>query len=182
MKFPKIICTALALTSLSAFADDDNALAALALQRANYSLEQAIEKVNSEYAGHIIEFEVDDYKNQATYEIEVINLVKEEKYKLQLSLENGEVLKEKNKNIKTLGINHLDEDELFALNELQTSDFKLSNKIALLKEKYMANIIEFELESKKGITFYKFKMMGEQGIKRVLVDIKSGNIIPVMSH
>ncbi len=49
MKYPKLLCAALALTSLSAIADDDNALAALALQRANYTLEQAVEKVNNEY-------------------------------------------------------------------------------------------------------------------------------------
>lgn len=182
MKFPKLICAALALTSLSAFADDDNALAGLALQRANYSLEQAIEKVNSDYTGQITEFEVDDHQNQAVYEIEVINHVTEEKHKVKISLADGSVLKEKNSSLKILGISRLDDDEVFALKELQTSDFKLNTTIASLKEKYSANIFEFELESEKGITFYKFKLIGEQGVKRVLVDIKTGTVIPVMSH
>ena len=172
----------LAFTSLSAVADDDNALSALALQRANYSLEQAVEKVNNDYPGHIVEFEVDDYQNQATYEIEMINLVTEEKHKLHISLEDGSVLKEKSNSIKILGINRLDDDELFALKELQASDFKLSETINRLKEKYSADIIEFELESEKGISFYKFKLIGEQGMKRILVDIKTGSVIPVMSH
>jgi len=185
MKLSKLMCAALAMTSLSAIADDhgnDQALSALALQRANYNIEQAIEKVNTDYSGYITEFEVDDYKNQAAYEIEVINLVTEEKRELKLSLEDGSLLKEKNKNIKVLGINRLDDDELFAIKELQTSEFKLSETIALLKEKYSANILEFELDSKKGISFYKFKLITEQGKKRVLVDIKTGNVIPVMKH
>jgi uncharacterized membrane protein YkoI len=182
MKFTKIICTTLAFASLSAFADEDNLLAILALQRANFSLEQAVEKVNTEYAGHIIEFEIDDYKNKATYEIETINIETEQKHKVKLSLEDGSVLKEESKSIKILGLNRLDDDELFALKELQTSDFKLSSTIATLKEKYNASIIEFELESEKGISFYKFKLMSEQGSKRVIVDIKTGNVIPVMKH
>jgi len=185
MKLTKLMCAALAMTSLSAIADDDHndqALSALALQRANYSIEQAIEKVSSDYTGYITEFEVDDYKNQATYEVEVINLVTEEKREVKLSLEDGSLLKEKSKNIKLLGINRLDDDELFAIQELQTSEFKLDETIALLKEKYNANILEFELDSKKGISFYKFKLITDQGKKRVLVDIKTGNVIPVMKH
>jgi len=182
MKYPKLLCAALAFTSLSAIADDDNALSALALQRANYSLEQAVEKVSNDYQGQIVEFEVDDYQNQATYEIEMINLVTEEKHKLQVSLEDGSILKEKSKSTKILGINRLDDDELFALKELQSAEFNLSETIQRLKEKYNADIFEFELESEKGISFYKFKLMGEQGMKRVLVDIKTGSIIPVMSH
>lgn len=185
MKISKLMCAALAMTSLSAIADDgdkEHLLSALALQRANYSLEQAIEKVSTDYTGQITEFEVDDYDNQATYEFEVINLVTEEKRELQLSLEDGSVLKEKNKGTKILGINRLDDDKVFAMKELQSSDFKLNETIALLKEKYNADILEFELESKKGISFYKFKLIGEQGKKRVLVDIKTGNVIPVMNH
>jgi len=185
MKLSKLMCAALAMTSLSAIADGgdhDQALSALALQRANYSVEQAIEKVNSDYTGYITEFEVDDYNNQASYEIEVINLITEEKRELQLSLEDGSLLKEKSKNVKILGINRLDDDELFAIKELQSSEFKLDETIALLKEKYQANILEFELDSKKGISFYKFKLITDQGKKRVLVDIKTGNIIPVMKH
>lgn len=178
----KIICAALAFTSLSAVADDDNALSALALQRANYSLEQAVEKLSTDYPGHIVELEIDDYQNQATYEIEMINLVKEEKHKLQISLEDGSVLQEKSKSIKILGINRLDDDELFALKELQASDFKLNETIQHLKEKYNGDILEIELESEKGISFYKFKLMSEQGMKRILVDIKTGSVIPVISH
>ncbi|TEW53970.1 hypothetical protein E2R68_10830 [Psychromonas sp. RZ22] len=181
-KFTKFICVALAATSLSVMADDDNALSALALQRANYSLEQAVEKVSQDYKGQITEFEVDDYHNRSSYEIETINLVTSEKHKLHLSLEDGSILKEKSSSIKMMGINRLDDDELFALKELQTSDFKLDKTIAMLKEKYNADVFEFELESEKGITFYKFKMVGEQGIKRVLVDVKTGSVIPVMSR
>lgn len=182
MKFTKILCATLAFASLSAFAGNDDSLASLALQRANFSVDQAIEKVSNDYSRHITDFEIDDDNNQATYEIETINFKTEQKYKVQLSLEDGNVLKENSKSLKILGMNRLDDDELFALKELKASNFKLSETIATLKQTYNADVVEFELESEKGISFYKFKLMGEQGAKRVLVDIKTGNIIPVMSH
>lgn len=181
MKLTKLICTAMAFTSISAFAGSDDAITTLALQRANFTLEQAIEKVSTDYSKHITEFEIDDHKNQATYEFEAINLEKKEKYKVQLSLEDGSILKEKNKSTDRF-MNRLDDDKLLAFNDLQTSNFDLLATIKLLKEKYNASVYEFELENEKGITFYKFKLMGEEGKKRVLVDIKTGNIIPVMKH
>lgn len=153
MKFTKILCATLAFASLSAFAGDDDSLAALALQRANFTLEQAIEKISTDYSRHITEFEIDDYNHQATYEIETINFETEQKYKVQVSLENGEVLKEKSISLKVLGLNRLDDDELFALKELKAANFNLNKTIATLKQKYNTNIVEFELESEKGISF-----------------------------
>lgn len=180
MKYPKLVGVALVFTSLFALADNDDALTGFALQRANYSLDQAIEKVNASYQGHIIEFDVEDDNNQLSYEIEVIDLISEEKHKIELSLENGSVLKEKSSSIKVMGMDRLDDDELLALEELQASDFKLRPMMNMLKDKYKADILEFELENEKGITFYKFKLINEQGVERVLVDVKTGHVIPVM--
>ncbi|MDA7746554.1 PepSY domain-containing protein [Psychromonas sp.] len=177
MKFPKLIGMTLAFTSLSVLAGNDNALSALALKQANYSLEQAVEKVQNNYKGQIIEFELEDDNNQLSYEIEVIDVITKEKHKLELSLEDGSVLKEKSKSI---GIKRLDDDELAALTDLQASDFNLNKIIALLKEQYKADILEFELENEKGITFYKFKLFSEQGTQQVLVDVKTGSMISVM--
>ncbi|MDO6618548.1 hypothetical protein Q4557_17600 [Shewanella sp. 5_MG-2023] len=179
MKLTQLICATLAITSLSAFAgQEDDVLATLAMQRANFSLEQAIEKVSTDYAKHITEFEIDEHNNQAIYEMEAVNLDAQKKHKLELSLEDGAVLKHKTKN----SLSRLDDDELLALQELQASDFNLATTIATLKQKYQADIFEFELENKKGITFYKFKLMGEEGAKRIIVDVKTGTIIPVIKH
>lgn len=184
MKFTKIICAALAATSLSAFADDGEhgMMSALAVQRANFTVEQAIQKVSNDYTGLITEFEVDDHNNKAVYEFEVINLAGEEKRELLLSLEDGSLIKDKNKGTKILGINRIDDDKVYAIQELQNSNFKLAEAIAMLQDKYQATLLEFELESEKGISFYKFKLLGEQGKQRVLIDIKTGNVIPVMKH
>lgn len=183
MKYPKLIGAALILTSVSAVAGkEDDVLATMAIQRANFTLEQAIEKVSSDYAQYIIEFEIDDHHNQATYEIEAINFDTQEKHKLELSLEDGSVLKEEKKSLKYLMVNRLDDDELLALEELKASNFELGATIAQLKQKYNAELFEFELENEKGITFYKFKLMNEQGPKRVIVDVKTGSALPVMKH
>ncbi|QFU22092.1 hypothetical protein FM038_007975 [Shewanella eurypsychrophilus] len=179
MKWSKLICVALAFTSLSAFADrEDDALSALAIQRANFTLEQAIEKVSTDYAKHIVEFEIDDHDNQATYDIEAINLEKKQKHDIELSLADGAVLKHKTKD----SLRRLDDDDLLALKELQASKFNLGATIAQLQLKYSADVFEFELENKKGITFYKFKLMGEQGLTRVIVDVTTGKVIPVMKR
>ncbi|WP_019614964.1 PepSY domain-containing protein [Psychromonas ossibalaenae] len=181
MKFTKLICAALALTSFTVAADDD-ALSVLALKRASFTLEQAVEKVTTDYQGQIIEFELDDHDGQSTYEIEVINLQKEEKYKLHLSTADGTVLKEKSRSLSTLGFSRLDDDEYQALKELETSQFSLSSALAELREQYTAEVMEFELENEKGITFYKFKLIDQQGRKRVIVDVKTGEMIPIMKH
>lgn len=180
MKFTQLVCaTTIALTSFSALADDD-ALSILALKNANFSAQQAIEKVSNDYTGSIVEFELDDHKGQTSYEIEIINLKTEEKHKLQISSEDGSLLKEKVGSTKLMGINRLDEDEIDAINALSNSQFNLQSTVAILREKYSAEIVEFELENKKGITFYKFKLIDENGRQRVIVDVKSGEIIPVL--
>ena len=179
MKGTKLICIALAFTPLAAFAyKEDDALATLALQRANFSLEQAIDKVSTDYAKHIVEFEIDEHDNQATYDIEAISLKAEVKHDVELSLKDGAVLKHKTKN----SLSRLDDEDLLALQELQASKFDLSATIAQLKLKYSADVIEFELENKKGITFYKFKLMGEHGLTRVIVDVTTGKVIPVVKR
>ncbi|PKH60969.1 hypothetical protein CXF83_15735 [Shewanella sp. Choline-02u-19] len=179
MRCTKLICAALAFTSISAFAgQEDDALAALALQRANYTLEQAIEKVSTDYAKHIVEFEIDDHDNQATYDIEAINLETKEKHNIELSLADGAILKHKTQN----SLSRLDDDDLLALQELQASKFNLRATIAQLQLKYSADVFEFELKNKKGITFYKFKLMGDQGLTRVIVDVTTGKAIPVMKR
>lgn len=181
MKFIKIICITLGLSSFAVTADEDHVLAAFALKNATFTQQQAIEKVSANYTGQITEFELDDHNNQAVYEIEIINLKKDEKYKVKLSLINGTILKEKKSSLSSLlGRMRLDNDELLALQQLQASDFNLQQTIKELTTKQNGQLIEFELENEKGITFYKMKLVNEQGIQRILVDIKSGDMIPVV--
>lgn len=179
MKYPKLVGTTLVFTSAFAMADNDDALAGLALQSANYSFEQAIEKAYADYKGQITEFEVEDENNQLSYEIEMIDFTAAQKHKLVLSLEDGTVLKDKSSSIKVMGMDRLDDDELRALKELQASDFKLRPTMTRLQDRYKAEIVDFELENDKGITFYKFKLFNDQGMQEVLVDVKTSHIIPV---
>lgn len=183
MKFKKAIITTLAFTSLSALANkDQDAIATLALQSANFTLDQAIEKVKADYKADIIEFEIDEYENNTAYEIELFNTETHEKHKIKLSLNDGSVLKIEKKNLKVLGVNRLDENEKIAINNLRSSNFDLSKTVIELKQKFKGNILEFELDNEKGVTFYKFKLMGEQGLTRVIVDVQTGNLIPVINH
>ncbi|MEE1674948.1 PepSY domain-containing protein [Agarivorans aestuarii] len=183
IKLSKKICVAaaVALTSTAVMADDD-ALSALAIKKAGFSLEQAIEKVHNTYPGQITELELDDYRGQAVYEVDVVNLAQEQKHKLKLSLADGEMLKNESSKLSILGVSKLDEDERIALEQLAESELSLQQTVAMLNNKYQAQVIEFELENEKGITFYKFKLLGEQGKQRVIVDVASGETIPVLKH
>ncbi|WP_028862993.1 PepSY domain-containing protein [Psychromonas aquimarina] len=178
-KLNKLICAAAALTSFTAAADND-ALSLLVLKRADFTMEQAVEKVSSDYPGQIVGFKLDDHRGQSTYQIKVLNLQKEDKYKLHLSTEDGSLLKEKSSSFKTLGFNSLDDGDYQALRELQVSEFNLQSTITILNEKYNAQIVEFELENEKGITFYKFKLMDQQGRKHVIVDVKTGEMNSIL--
>ena len=181
MKFIKIICITLGLSSFAATADEDHLLDAFALKNATFTQQQALEKVSANYVGQITEFELDDHNNQAVYEIEIINLKEDEKYKVKLSLINGTILKEERSSLSNLlGTTRLDSDELYALQQLQASDFNLQQTIKHLTDKQNGQLIEFELENEKGITFYKMKLVTEQGTQRILVDVKSGDMIPVI--
>ena len=183
MKFKKLIAaTAIVFTSFSAIADSDDALSAFTMQNASFTLEQAIETTHANYPGVITEFEMDDYKGQAAYEIESVNLKNEEKNKIKLSSVDGSVVKEKNKSLSTLGVSHLDADELLALQTVSESNFSLKTTIKEISQKYKAQIIEFELENEQGLTFYKFKLIGEMGRKYIIVDVKTGKMIPTVKH
>ena len=183
MKLKKLIAaTAIVFTSFTAMADSDDALTAFAMQNASFTLDQAVAKMDTNYPGIITEFEMDDHKGQAVYEIESINLKKEEKSKIKLSAVDGAVTKEKVKSLSTLGVSHLDDDELLALQMVTKSNFSLQTTINNIRAKYKAQIIEFELENEKGITFYKFKLIGEMGRKYVIVDVKTGKMLPVANH
>ncbi|WP_369433882.1 PepSY domain-containing protein [Psychromonas sp. MME1] len=172
MKLKSLICgVTIALASFTALADDD-ALSVLALKNAKFTVEQAIEKVSQEYKGSIVEFEVDDHRGQASYEFEIVNLQSEQKYKLQVSNEDGSILKEKTTNLKS--------DEKEAVNTLTAAKLNLKSTLTLVRQKYNAEVVEFELKNKKGITFYKFKLYDENGRKRIIVDVETGEMVPVM--
>lgn len=183
IKLSKKICVAavIAVTSAAAIADDD-ALSALAMKKAGFSLEQAIEKVHNSYPGQITELELDDYKGQAVYEFDVINLAQQQKHKLKLSLADGEMLKNESSKLSILGVSKIDDDERLALEQLAQSELSLQQTVAMLNTQYQAQVLEFELENEKGITFYKFKLLGEQGKQRIIVDVATGETIPVLKH
>lgn len=185
MKLTKRICTTAAalitLTSGLAMANDDF-LSALALERAQFSPQQAIEKINTNFTGNIVEFELDDHKGKTVYEFEVIDFAQEQINKLKISSDDGTIVKNESKSMTILGVNRLDEEDRQALTALNNSEFDLNASILELSEKYDSQVIEFELENEKGITFYKFKLIGDTGITKVIVDVETGKAIPVMKH
>lgn len=184
MKLSKKVVASIALliSSTASFADEDDAISALVLNQAQFSIEQAIKQVSSNYPGQIIELELDEHKGQSVYEIKIIDINAEQEQKLYLSLENGEVLKTQTKSLKILGVNKLDDDERQALIALQDSEFSLSKTLAELESSLQGKVHEFELENEKGITYYQFDLMTQSGKRKMIVDVASGQQIPMTRH
>ncbi len=179
MKFTKYIplalVTSLALGSTLAVADDD-ALAMLSLQGTNVSMDQAIDKVSSSYPGLVQELELDDYQGQSVYEIKLFDIKQNKEHKVKLSTQSGEVLEAETSNTYTMGMDQLDSDERIALEHLQKSRLSLKEMLNKVSNKYPGWVTEFELENKKGLTFYQFTLTGERGEKEVFMDVQTGNM------
>ncbi|WP_028865117.1 PepSY domain-containing protein [Psychromonas aquimarina] len=177
MKFIKriAISSALVLTSFTAAADNDG-LSELALKRANFSIEEAVEKVTDSFPGKITELKLDDYNHQAVFEIEVINEKEGIEHKLKFSTADGKLLKDERESLSIASFSKLDDKDRVMLSQLDTSKFDLQASINKIQKDYGSSVVELELENKKGITFYEVELLNDN---ELIIDVVSGEIIPI---
>ncbi|WP_019616266.1 PepSY domain-containing protein [Psychromonas ossibalaenae] len=177
MKFIKRIAlsSALVLTSFAAAADNDG-LSELALKRANFSIEQVVEKVANNFPGKITELKLDDYNHQAVFEVEVINEKEGIEHKLKFSTADGKLLKDERESLSVAGFSKLDEKDHAMLNQLDTAKFDLQASISKIQKDYGSSVIELELENKKGITFYEVELLNDN---ELIIDVVTGEIVSI---
>ncbi|WP_019617101.1 PepSY domain-containing protein [Psychromonas ossibalaenae] len=177
MKFIKRIAlsSALVVTSFAAAADNDG-LSELALKRANFSIEQAVEQVTNNYPGKITELKLDDHNHQAVYKIEIINEKEGIEQTLKYSTADGSLLKDERESLSVAGFSKLDEKDHVMLSQLDTTKFDLQASINKIQKDYGSSVVELELENKKGITFYEVELLNDN---ELIIDVVTGEIVPL---
>ncbi|WP_028862050.1 PepSY domain-containing protein [Psychromonas aquimarina] len=175
MKFIKriIFSSSLTLISFMTTANNDG-LSELALKRADFSLEQTVEKVTNSFPGKITELKLDDYNHQSVFEVEVINEQEQIKHELKFSTADGRLLKDERTSLTTAGFSSLDDKDHLMLSQLDNSKFNLQASINSVQKKYGSSIIELELENKKGITFYQVELLND---KELIIDVVTGETV-----
>ncbi|GAB7219767.1 PepSY domain-containing protein [Vibrio comitans] len=167
-------------------ADDqqDAALSLMAINSGSASLVNLAPEVRSISTGVITEVELDDYKDTLfAYKFKVVDLAEGYKHKMSYSVQDGALLEHKSESLTTLGFSDLDDDERYAIEQVQKADFDILKKLTELEDTYSAKALEVELESKKGIVFYEVELAStEQGKQKLLINVATGEEIPVMKN
>ncbi|OBT13986.1 hypothetical protein A9264_02270 [Vibrio sp. UCD-FRSSP16_10] len=160
------------------------AISLMALNAGTESISTLAPKVRNVSNGVITEVELDDYKDtQVVYKFEIIDINGGNKHKLNYAVNDGALLKDKSKNLTTFGFSDLDREDRHAITQVETAQFDIIKTLIELENKYAAKTLEAELETEKGIVFYKIKLVSAQkGIQKLLVNVATGEEIPVMSR
>ncbi|MEZ8990889.1 PepSY domain-containing protein [Vibrio breoganii] len=167
-------------------ADDQQeaALSLMAINSGSATLVNLAPEVRTISTGVVTEVELDDYKDTMfAYEFKVIDLNEGFKHKMSYSVQDGALLRHKSESLTTFGFSDLDDDERYAIEQVQKAEFDILKKLTELEEKYSAKALEVELESKKGIVFYEVELVStEQGKQKLLINVTTGEEIPVMKN
>lgn len=175
----------LSVAAITAYADDyDDTLSLMALNTSSANIANLTSDVRNISTGVVTEVEVDDHKKSTlVYEFKVIEVEEGIKHQLKYSLEDGSLLKHEQKSLTRLGFSQLDSEEQTAIEAVKNANFDILKALVDLEQKYSAKVIEAELETKKGIVFYKVKLANaEQGKIKLLINVANGEEIPVMKR
>ncbi|MBV1909190.1 MAG: hypothetical protein KUG78_07690 [Kangiellaceae bacterium] len=182
--------TLITLISLSnsSWAGTDESLIAVAqkaIDESGFTAQQSIKKVQQLYPGVVYQYELDDDDDEYFHEVKLIDTDADEKIKITLSIEDGEVLSEqrdslfswfswlpwvsKNKNIARV-------------KQLLDSENSLLSAINSIQLEQNSILLDVELEQKQGVLFFEIDSFGIDGEKEWLIDANSNTLIPVFQR
>lgn len=176
------LCTSAILMSSTVHAKDsddyqEDQLMLQALKSSKVSLNSLLEKFQADFPSTVMEIELDDEDNILVYEIKGIDLKEGVRYKAKYALYSGEEIDRHSKSLRFMGFNKLDDNDQAALEALQQG-VSIKNAIALSNPQEGSYIESIELEHKRGLTFYEVELLGPSGSTKILMDAKSGEVIP----
>ncbi|WP_111637353.1 PepSY domain-containing protein [Marinomonas shanghaiensis] len=177
------LCSAALLMSSTTYAKDhddykENQMMLLALKSSQTSLDTVIATFKADYPSIVTEIELDEEDNILMYEIKGIDLEEGTRYKAHYALHNGEKISNYSKSLRFMGFNKLDDHDLAALETVKNQGISIQDAIALTNLPEGSYIESIELERKRGLTFYEVKSIGPSGSTKILIDAKSGEIVP----
>jgi len=179
------VSTALGGVLMPVAASADEGVKMLKLKQLNVNTSEALTAIQAKYPGPVneIELEIEHKGDRIVYEAEVFDLKNEKLLEVAYYPESSQVELVESENLTVLGFDRFDEDEMAVIKKMAADDFSLSGQIAKVKATYPGVVKEVELERKKGVSFYKIKLMNAGGERqKVILDVASGEMIPVMDH
>lgn len=151
-----------------------------AVRNAGVTIAQAIQKLEKRYRAVALEAEVESWRDTFVFEIELIDRVNERKIEIKLDMTSGEVLREQITSIASwLGS---DDERLAAVDAVTRNGFGMHEAIVVARKLATGHIYEAELEREKGVTFVKVKLYTPKGKEKVIVDVETQSIIPVLKR
>lgn len=177
----------LSLVAISMFwsvqAQADRVEEAIHLNRAKVTEVEAMQLIQQAYPGSIYEFEFEEHEGVWVYEAEVVDQSKGKLNEVLLNPETSEIKLRETEKLAVLGFNRFDEGEQAALDLIEATNYSLVGHLAKLKAEQPGYIQEVELEHSKGVSYYKVKMLSQDGAKKkVILDIENNSMIPVMDR
>ncbi|GEA51473.1 hypothetical protein VIN01S_22770 [Vibrio inusitatus NBRC 102082] len=166
-------------------ADDQQeaTLSLMAISSGSANLVNLAPEVRTISTGVITEIQLDDYKDSIfAYEFKVVDQTQGYEHDLSYSVQDGALLNHKSESLTTFGVSELDNDELLAIEQVKKAGFDILQKVVELEEKYSAKVLEVELES-EGVVFYEVELASNEiGRQKILINVATGEEIPVMKH
>ena len=168
----------LAFVSAGAFAHESETLIRLAMQNAALQPEQVMAQTLEKYPGFIEEFSIDEEDDRMVYELSVINPETGRRTELEIDIVSGKTLETEEEKIRSWNA----ADKTFSgikYQQLVNGQVTLQTAVEEAKKLTPGLLIEAELEEEKGIVFFEIELLAENSWKTVVVDIKTGKLIPV---
>lgn len=151
----------------------DPAILSLAIENANVKPDQAMAKVLNEYAGRLVEFSVDDDRNQLVYEISLIDQQKGEEIEVAVDASDNSITETDRDRISDWdsSTGKFGREKYRAL-----FDSKVTMEDAVNEARRLVSGIvkDVELESGAGLIYFEVELITDEGVKKVAVDLKSG--------
>lgn len=181
MRILKEVILGLLLVSTAVVAGQDDIITRLAIENARFKPEQAIEKVLKEHKGALSEFSVEDDDDRILYEFTLIDREKGVEVELEMSAETGEILDKDQERIRSWRSS----TKKFGKKKYQLlfdGKVTLESAVAEAKKLVPGTLVEAELEQEKGVIFFEIEILTDNGVRKVIVDLQSGKLIPVASR
>ncbi|QSX30006.1 hypothetical protein JYB88_17815 [Shewanella cyperi] len=133
-------------------------------------------EIETEQSGIISQFDIDFDDGELHYEFDLINPAEDSLTELTLRASDGKLLLQK--------VNKLeadDQDELAAVKLLQQKELSFSALVTMAVQEQQGKLIEAQLEHDLGISYLEFKLMDENGKRKLAFDINKLKPLPMLT-
>lgn len=148
-----------------------------ALGSAELGIVRAVLQCEERYRAVAVEIEAETRRDKVVWEVELVSPDKERTVKVDLDMKSGKVLEQ---HITFVHSMFLKDDDRRAVDAAVENGFGLVQAIELARRHVSGTVCEAEMEYENGIAFIKVETRGPDGKQKVIVNIETKAIIPVL--